>query len=144
MIFISVTRLRVKSILFLPSFFLVNNRSVKELIITPGFFKGKELLDKNLTFWTMTAWKDLESMKTFRNSGAHRKAMQKLPGWCNEASYVHWMQETDVLPTWTDAHLKMLSEGKTTKVKQPTQNQLLKTCAAPAWQKSERILLPKA
>lgn len=143
MIFISVTRLRIRSILFLPQFFMANERSVKELLSTPGFFKGKELVDKNFTFWTITAWKDLESMKAFRNSGSHRKAMQKLPGWCSEASYVHWMQEADELPTWTDVHSKMLTEGKITKVKQPTANQLLKNYAAPAWQKSERTFLPK-
>jgi hypothetical protein len=33
-------------------------------------------------------------MKMFRNGEAHRKAMQKLPFWCDEAAYTHWQQET--------------------------------------------------
>lgn len=139
MFFVSVTRLRVKSFWYLPAFFIANERSVKELIHTAGFAGGKELIDKKLTFWTVTIWKDMEAMKTFRNSEAHRKAMQKLPVWCDEASYTHWTQNDDQMPVWATIHLKMVDEGKLTKVKQPSAQQLSKQFPAPALTKSERV-----
>lgn len=139
MFFVSVTRLRVKSLWYLPSFFMANEGSVKELILTPGFAGGKELIDKKLTFWTVTVWKDMEAMKTFRNSQVHRKAMQKLPKWCDEASYIHWSQDDANLEDWNAIHSKMISEGKITKVKQPSEQQLSKNYPAPAWTKSERV-----
>jgi heme-degrading monooxygenase HmoA len=85
--FISITRLRIHSIFILPKFMLANEASVKQLRKIDGFLKGKELIDKGLTFWTLTMWRDEIAMKAFRNSIPHRKAMQKLPSWCCEASY---------------------------------------------------------
>jgi hypothetical protein len=72
-----------------------NEASVKELKASRGLLKGKELIDKQLTFWTITIWENEESMKGFRGSSSHRIAMQQLPKWCNEASYHHWVQEDD-------------------------------------------------
>src|SRR6476661_3948371 len=102
MIFISATRLRVSSLRYLFGFFRANEASVKELVKTKGFLDGKELIDKHLTFWTLTLWDDMENMKRFRNSEAHRKAMQKLPVWCDEAAYVHWLQDNNIIPGWTE------------------------------------------
>lgn len=97
--FVSITRLRVKSMFFLLSFMRANESSVKELKVSKGLLKGKELIDKKLTFWTITLWEDEESMKIFRGSSSHRNAMQHLAKWCNEASYHHWVQEENELPT---------------------------------------------
>lgn len=38
MIFISATRLKLKSFIYFPAFFIANEASVKQLISTPGFF----------------------------------------------------------------------------------------------------------
>jgi len=61
--FISLTRLRVKSIFYLVSFFRANESSVKEIMSSDGLIQAKELLDKNLTFWTLTMWEDEHYMK---------------------------------------------------------------------------------
>jgi hypothetical protein len=64
--------------------------SGKQLVRSSGFIKGKTLVDKNLTFWTLTAWETEPHMRSYRNSLAHKKAMPKLQHWCSEASLVHW------------------------------------------------------
>ena len=140
---ISATRLRVKSIWYLPKFFLANEASLKELIKTNGFLTGKELIDKKLTFWTLTLWENDSDIKTFRNSIPHRKAMQQLPNWCNEASYTHWTQEEKLLPDWTTVYNKMMKEGKTTKVRKPSSNQNDKNYPFIKWTKTERVLFPR-
>jgi hypothetical protein len=70
---------------------------------------GKELIDKKLTFWTITLWEDEELMKRFRGSLSHRNAMQYLPIWCNEASYHHWVQKESECPNWTTISDKLYS-----------------------------------
>jgi hypothetical protein len=126
MVFISATRLRVKSMVYLIPFFIANERCVKQLKRSAGFLGGQELVDKGLTFWTLTMWSIDTDMKGFRNGTQHRKAMQKLPYWCNEASYVHWEQEDARLPDWQTVYTKMIADGKITKVRQPSANQLNK------------------
>lgn len=139
MAFISITRLKVKSFLYIPKFMMANEASVKELVKIKGFLKGKELIDKNLTFWTLTMWTDDISMKEFRNSAPHRKAMQNLPTWCHEASYFHWTQADTDLPGWNIASERLISEGKLTKVRNPTARHLANAFPPIKWKKLERI-----
>lgn len=138
--FVSVTRLRVKSILYLIPFMRANEASVKALKTSEGLIKGMELIDKKLTFWTMTIWEDEASMKGFRGSLAHREAMQHLPNWCNEASYHHWIQEDNEFPTWSTASEKLFTEGKLSKVRNPSKAQAANQFPPIKWTKSERRL----
>ena len=102
------------------------------------------MMDKGLTFWTMTLWKDEADMRAYRNIGAHKKAMPKLQHWCNEASLVHWQQDSEEFPTWFDAHQRLMKEGRLSKVKYPSSQHSLEQIPAPHCpSKTERILLPK-
>ena len=138
--FISVTRLRVKSLIFLFSFIRANEASVKELKSSSGLLMGEELIDKKLTFWTITLWEDEDSMKKFKGSLSHRNAMQHLPKWCNEASYHHWFQEESECPNWTTISDKLYSEGKLSKVRNPSNAQITNQFPPIQWTKSERRL----
>lgn len=142
MYFVSVTRLRLRSWIYLLAFMRSNEASVKQLLITPGFVTGKELIDKNLTFWTITVWNGDADMKTFRNSIPHRKAMQKLPLWCNEAAYMHWSTNDAAVPAWDDVYQKLIAEGKLSKVRYPSANQLDKSYPAVKWSKLQRSFAP--
>ena len=138
--FVSVTRLRVKSLFFLIPFMRANEASVKEIKVSKGLLKGKELIDKKLTFWTVTIWENEESMKKFRGSIAHRNAMQQLPVWCNEASYHHWIQEDYELPSWDVISKKLFSEGRLSKVRNPSKAQIENHFPLIKWTKTERRL----
>lgn len=137
--FVSITRLKIRSLLYLIPFMRANEASVIQLLRTPGFLGGKELVDKGLTFWTLTIWEDDSDMKSFRNSPPHRKAIQKLPYWCSEASYFHWTQEERSLPEWSQASSRLLQEGKLTKVRKPSSRQLNNSFPPIKWRKMERI-----
>jgi len=138
--FVSVTRLRVKSIFYLIPFMRANEASVKEINKSKGFLKGKELIDKKLTFWTITIWDNEESMKEFRSSTSHRIAMQHLPKWCDEASYHHWVQEETEFPTWDNISEKLYSEGRLSKVRNPSKAQVENQFPPIKWTKTERRL----
>jgi hypothetical protein len=96
----------------------------------------------NNTFWTITAWDDAETMNTFRTSGAHLAAMPKLLGWCDEASVVHWNQDTAQLPTWLEAHRRMVSEGRLSKVNRPSPAQSVAKIPAPQPSRVQQTVKP--
>lgn len=71
-------------------------------------------------------------MRAYRSAGAHLKAMPKLLNWCDEASVAHWEQESVELPSWSEAHQKMATQGRMSKVKHPSDVQVAKVVPRPA------------
>jgi hypothetical protein len=63
MISISLTRLRIRSVLYLPLFAIYTVRSLRQVKKAPGFRTGAILPDRSWTFRTMTAWDERESMR---------------------------------------------------------------------------------
>jgi Domain of unknown function (DUF3291) len=118
--FISITRLRVRSIRFLPFFMLYTFRSLRQVKSAAGFQNGGLLADRSWTFWTMTAWDNQESMRRYMTAGSHKEAMPRLLDWCDEASVVHWDQTQAVLPSWTEADQRMRVNGRVSKVRHPS------------------------
>lgn len=117
---ISLTRLRLRSIRFLPRFAIHAFRSNRQVARAPGFLTGSILPDRSLTFWTMTAWDSPESMRAYMISGAHKSAMPHLLHWCDEASVAHWSQPDATLPSWTEADHRMRTTGRPSKVLHPS------------------------
>jgi hypothetical protein len=138
--FISVTRLRVRSWGFLPLFFWQAMKSIAQAKRSPGFLSGKLLRNPGNVFWTMTAWNDERAMNAFRTSGPHGRVMRKLINWCDEASVVHWIQPTPDLPTWLEAHRRMVQEGRLSKVNHPSADQMSNRIPAPEASRGELAL----
>jgi hypothetical protein len=118
--FVSVTRLRVRSLRYLPAFVVYTLRSLRQVKHSSGFQGGALLPDRKWTFWTMTSWKSQENMRSYITSGAHKSAMPRLLGWCDEASVVHWEQPEATLPSWAEADQRMRSGGRASKVRNPS------------------------
>jgi hypothetical protein len=117
--FVSVTRLRIRSIFFMPGFILRAIPSQRQAQRSAGFLQGSLLRDHSWTFWTMTVWESRESVLAFMTSGAHKAAMPRLLHWCDEASVVHWEQASSDLPSWEEADQRMRSQGRISKVLHP-------------------------
>ncbi|QNI36959.1 DUF3291 domain-containing protein [Edaphobacter albus] len=120
MAFVSVTRLRVRSLRFIPSFAVHTLRSRQQVRKALGFVTGALLTDRNMTFWTMTVWDSQESMRAFMTSGAHKRVMPYLLNWCDEASVVHFTQPDETLPSWAEADAHMRENGRASKVLHPS------------------------
>ena len=118
--FVSVTRLRIRSVRFLPQFLLAASRSRTQLRAAAGFLEGRLMLELPFAFWTASVWDTRESMRAFRNAPPHLQAMRELPRWCDEASYVHWEQSDAAMPSIDVSHARLDGEGKLSKVHHPT------------------------
>ena len=71
-------------------------------------------------FWTATAWDSEDAVKQFMVAHPHGEAMRRLLEWCDEAALVHWEQETGDEPEWPEAHRRLQSEGRRSKVNHPS------------------------
>jgi Domain of unknown function (DUF3291) len=120
MMFVSLTRLRIRSARFVPLFLVHAFGSYWQVRKAPGFQTGGLLTDRSWTFWTMTGWDSQESMRAFMSTGAHKRAMPHLMYWCDEASVAHWTQPEAALPSWTDADRRMREGGRASKVLYPS------------------------
>ncbi len=120
MVFVSLTRLRIRSLRFVPLFVMDTLRSLGQVKKAPGFRQGALLADRSWTFWTLTAWDSQDAMRAYMTTGSHKQAMPKLLHWCDEASVAHWTQPDDDLPTWDEADRRMRAEGRISKVRNPS------------------------
>jgi Domain of unknown function (DUF3291) len=120
MALVSITRLRVRSVRFAPAFIWYAMRSLTQARRSAGCLAGDVRHEKALVFWTRTVWTDLAAMRAFMRSGAHRTVMPKLLDWCDEASLVHFENETGGVPDWEEAAIKVRDNGRTSHVKHPS------------------------
>jgi hypothetical protein len=131
-VFVSVTRLHVRSFLHVLPFLWNSLSIVRQARRAPGFLRGKLMGDGGKSGWTVTGWVDEASMKAFRNSGAHRRAMPKLFEWGDESSYAHWEQDSAELPDKKEAHRRIRDEGRLSKVRRPSPAHAAGQTAEPA------------
>jgi hypothetical protein len=127
---LSVTRLRVRSTLYMPLFFWHTFFSQRQVARAPGFLGGKLLPDAHRTFWTMTLWQGEREMKAFRGSQAHAKAM-RLAQWCDEGAYVHWSVDETGLPSWTLAYGRLQENPRMSRVAHPSADHEARRFAPP-------------
>jgi hypothetical protein len=125
--------------------FRSNSRTLRQLKKESAFIKGKLLIDRVLTFWTLTAWRNEQDMRAYRNSGAHLKAMPKLINWCDEAHAAHWSQEADTLPDWHEVYRRITApEARVSKVHHPSKDHATKNVPPPRYPSGlEQTLAPR-
>lgn len=130
--YVSVTRLRVRSWIYFPSFALQTLRIARQAASSEGNLAVELLRDRRNTFWTLTSWSGVDAMKAFQMAGPHGPTMRRLLEWCDEAALVHWTQPGPELPTWQEAHRRLQQEGRPSKVNHPSAVHLAHAFPAPA------------
>jgi len=116
----SITRLRIRSLWFLPQFFLHTSRSGKQARSSPGCLGVNVRKTQGLTFWTLSVWESEDSLRAFLAQAPHRSAMPKLFHWCDEAAVAHWAVTTREIPDWPAATAKLLQHGRLSRVRNPS------------------------
>ena len=142
--FISVTRLKLRSIRSVPAFALEAFRTRGQAMKAPGFVAGSVLADRRWTFWTLTGWDSEADMRRYMLSGPHRTAMPRLAEWCDEASVVHWEQADAALPGWLEADQRMRRSGRPSPLRHPSPLHASLAFAAPRTKGSVSMVPPSA
>ena len=115
----SITRLRIRHWRFLPGFALHTLRSRNQILRATGFLGGYLAGGPRRASWTVTVWEDLESMREYRRTGAHLRAMPKLLDWCDEAAVATIPDSAPTPLAPTEAAALLRSKGRISKVKNP-------------------------
>lgn len=124
MAFVSVTRLRPRHWRFLPAILLHTVRSRRQITRAEGFLGGYLATSPGLnlltpTLWTVTLWRDETSMRAYRNTDAHARAMPLLIGACDEAAVAHWVTSAAEVPEPAEVAERMRA-GRTSKLRHPS------------------------
>lgn len=117
---VSVTRLRIRRWRYLPGFLYFTLLALVQARRAAGNLGTQLKRDAKLVFWTITVWRDEAAMKAFRNHGPHLRVMPKLRNWCDEATYVHWHQESPDPPAMEFAHGRLVADGIVSRVNYPS------------------------
>jgi heme-degrading monooxygenase HmoA len=120
--FVSVTRLRLRSFLFLLPFAFRAAASTRQALKAPGCQGVRTRKTRGLAFWTLTVWDDEKSMRSFVAQSPHREVMPKLSKWCDEAAVAHWMQTSGPHPEWSLATRTLLENGRLLRVARPSES----------------------
>ncbi len=129
---VSITRLRVRSWIFLPGFVIQALRSSRQARSADGNLGVKLLRDRRNAFWTCTAWSSEASLRAFMQAKPHGPTMRKLLHWCDEAALVHWTQPDAELPSWEEAYRRIVKEGRPSKVNHPSPDHVALSFPPPA------------
>ena len=131
MSFVSITRLRVRSVRFLPGFAYYALRSTAQARKAAGDLYTQSLRERGMVVWTITIWSDPDAMRAFRNACPHRAVMPKLRHWCDEATYAHWQQDNEAPPTLSQAYEHLRFDGVVSKVDHPSPQHATREFAPP-------------
>src|SRR2546425_12859309 len=118
----SVTRLRVRSWRYLPIFVIQAIRAARQAKSAEGNLSASLLRQPGRTFWARTVWSSEESMRAYMLSGVHRGVMRHLLDWCDEAALVHWVQDSQQPPPWSEAYRQIQEAGRTSTVNHPSED----------------------
>jgi hypothetical protein len=129
--FVSVTRVRIRSVRYLPAFLWWNLLTNRQVTHAPGFRGGRLLADAHRTFWTLTVWETEQHMRAFRGSGPHVRVMPRLLNWCDEGSFAHWITMDVAVPLWPEAYAHLVSDGRVSRVANPSPEHQARQFAEP-------------
>lgn len=138
---VSLTRLHLRSVRFLPQFLWLNERIVRQLAACPGFRGGKLLADRGWTFWTATDWQAQSSMRSFRDSGAHRESMPRLLDWCDEAAVAE-SNDWESIPEWQEIYRCLREQGRASRLRYASPRHPERDFPPPQWTVLQRNIHP--
>ena len=108
--YVSITRLKIKSFWVLPNFSRLSGLIAKQAKESPGNLKVKLSNRWFRYFYTQTHWNSEEAMRQFMKGGEHKIAMKEWSKFAAEVKVYGF--ETDEPPRWKDARIMIENKGR--------------------------------
>jgi quinol monooxygenase YgiN len=109
---IAVTRLRLKDPALLDEFFVDAVAAIEQAQKSDGNLGANGLADVNNAWWTVSSWRDRDMMRAFVTSEPHQTIMSRLDRYCDEATFVDWVQPGSDLPDWQTSYQRLVADGQ--------------------------------
>ena len=109
MAIISLTMLKLNSVLTLPRFFSLTASARRAALASDGLIELKTNGFWYLRMATMSLWRDQQTLMNFVYCDAHKQAITAMPSIAVGRTY-HY--EGEALPTWDEALLLLESRGR--------------------------------
>lgn len=95
----SATYLKIKNVFLLPRFVFRVMKVSRQVKRSDGLLHFSLKQKGILKYYTLTVWKNKDSMYNFRDNGEHLKVMKTINQLSNEYSFTNW--ETNLMPEWS-------------------------------------------
>ena len=128
-VLIVVTRLRLSHPRHRDAFLRAAASAIEQAADAPGNLGTEVLPQGNDVYWTRTAWSDRDAMVSFMTTEPHLGTMANLDEWCDEASFVEWEQPTPMFPEWTTAYDRLIRDGRSPTLNQPSPDHVTRSFA---------------
>jgi hypothetical protein len=131
MAYLSLTRMKLRSPVFLPIFITHSLRIFSQLRKVPGLIIGKAIAASDLSMWTATLWESEATLHQFYRTGAHHQAAQFITQWASEAVQQRLTVSSHQIPSWKEAAQILTTTGHFYTLNFPSRNHLDHTISAP-------------
>jgi heme-degrading monooxygenase HmoA len=126
-----VTRLRLRDPQFFDDFVAAAVAIVDQAKSSEGNLAAEVLAEAHNTYWTGTAWRDENAMRSFMRHEPHLSTMGRIDEWCDEATFVNWDQGDAQLPTWEAAYARLCRDGHVVQLPHETAENRTRAFPAP-------------
>lgn len=109
--FVSITRLRIRAVRFLPAFLIDTLPSARQVKRAERYLGGQMFADRRQTYWTMTARTDAAAMRATMTAGPHRRAWPPITPLCKREmrTLSSWKSIATANPTFRGGSRSMTS-----------------------------------
>ena len=117
---IVVARLRLRHPFLLDEFFTHAAAVIEQAQNTHGNLGVDALAEAHDVWWDVTAWQEREHIETFMNTEPHLSTRGLADHLCDEATFVDWEQDTAVLPDWQTGWRRLVADGQSATLTNPS------------------------
>ncbi|MDL5201257.1 DUF3291 domain-containing protein [Streptomyces sp. ALI-76-A] len=110
---VMASRLKLKSLLRVPRFFILSGGVYKQAQRSPGNVGVSLRADPwRRTFWTLSSWESREALQTYVRTDPHMAVMSKLKPAMRESLFTSWKQDAALPPSWAEADKRLTAQDQ--------------------------------
>ncbi|MEU0069277.1 DUF3291 domain-containing protein [Streptomyces sp. NPDC006332] len=108
---VMASRLKLKSLVRVPRFFILSGGVYKQAQNSPGNVGVSLRADPwHKTFWTLSSWESRQALQSYIQTDPHLSVMTKLKPAMRESLFTSWKQDAALPPSWDEADRRLAEQ----------------------------------